>query len=108
MNLYQRMILGVAAVVIAVMTIFPPWVFVLQRPELPRVERFAGYYPIWQSNTPTDQDALTRLFQVAARPSFVSIRIDTTRLGIQIVAVLLVTLLLVVLLKSRNAEPEKT
>jgi hypothetical protein len=102
MNLYQRIVLAVAAVVIAGMTLFPPWVFVFQHPERARVERFAGYYPIWRSNTPTDQGALASLFQVNVRLTFFSIRIDTTRLGIQIAAVLLVTILLAVLLKSRN------
>ena len=105
MNLPQRIILGLGAVAIATMASYPPWLFVHQYPDLPRIERFAGYYPIWRSNNPTDLTALNDMFQVSGfmgKLMFYSIRVDTTRLGIQIAAVLLVTVLLTVLFRQKS------
>ena len=103
MNLPQRIILALGALAIAGMALFPPWLFVLQYPDL-RIERFAGYYPIWRSNTPTDLRALNEMFQVSGSMGhlmFYSIKVDTTRLYIQIAAVLLVTILLTILFRRK-------
>jgi len=104
MNLSQRILLALAALALAVMTLYPPWIFVFQPPGSPRIERFAGYYPIWQSNAPTDLAALKDLFNVPANVNtplmFFSIEVDKTRLGVQILAALLVTILLAVLLRA--------
>jgi len=107
-NLPQRITLGVGVIAIAVMALFPPWLFTYQTRVLPLRERFAGYYPIWRSNTPSDPTALMQMFSIDdprfADLSLFSIKLDTTRLGIQIVAALLVTLLLAAILKSRNVQ----
>ena len=104
MNLPQRITLALGAVAIAAMALFPPWLFVHQYPEDPRIERFAGYHPIWRANNPTDLTALNDMFQVSGfmgELMYYSIRVDTTRLSIQIAAVLLVTVLLTVLFRRK-------
>ncbi len=103
-NPYQRIVLGLGVIAIAIMALFPPWMFTYQRPGGPRADRFAGYLPIWQSNTPSDIRSLQQMFSVplSAQMQWFSIRLDTTRLGIQIAATLIVTLLLTALLKSKG------
>lgn len=79
MNPYQRMVLAVSAAVIAIMCLFPPWLHVDQFPTRARIEQPIGYRPLWRV------PEITR---------FTTARIDTTRLGIQIVAAVMVTLML--------------
>ena len=102
LNFPQRIVLGLGAAAIAAMTLFPPWVFVFQHPL--KTERFAGYYPIWRSNTPTDLSALLKLFGLSESSAYdlvvFSIKLDVTRLSIQIVGALLITVLLAALLRT--------
>lgn len=103
MNLPQRIVLAAGAMLIAIMALFPPWIVVFQGRI--HAERFAGYSPIWQANTPTDTNALARIFGLDVQltnPLLFSIRLDSARLAVQIGAVFLVTILLCALLKSKR------
>lgn len=57
------------AIIVSIVAFFPPWTLVYRYDEL-RIERFAGYHPIWSSNAPTDSAALSRLLsrRVRCRP----------------------------------------
>lgn len=113
MNIWQRIILGCAAVALAVMIAYPPWFFDYRydAPNYSRggqniqAQRFAGYYPLWEANTPSDQSLLASMFgvpyQQAALHSF-TIRIDTARLSIQIVGLILGTIVLFVMLRGAS------
>lgn len=114
MNTSQRIVLFVGAIVIGVMTLLSPWNYVydypgnrayLNRPAY-RAERFAGYYPLWQANTPTDPTYLASLFSIPAdeRSSlqYFSLRLNTTRLGVQLVAAVLISGILIILTTSRR------
>ena len=97
MNFPQKIVLAVSAIVFTLMAMFPPWYFAFQERTTKLGERFAGYHPIWQANTPTDSAALSEVFSTEFgydELAYFSIRLDTTRLGIQIVATVIVTLLL--------------
>jgi hypothetical protein len=104
-NNLQRITLGLSATIVIAMVLFPPWIYTFQ-PDFEysvRVERFAGYNPIWKSNAPTDVAPLLQLFSADPRYAHLvqfSIRIDTVRLGIQIGGMLLVVLLLLILLRG--------
>jgi hypothetical protein len=92
----QRVVLVLGAGVILMMALFPPWTFVYNYEQL-RIERFAGYHAIWMSNSPTDSTTLSKLLSVDVPPAdlaLVTMKIDTTRLTIQIVAIILVALLI--------------
>ena len=105
----QRIVLGLGATAITAMSLFPPWTFVFKANDL-RIERFAGYHPIWLSNAPTDSAALSRLlsFDVGYGDlALVTMKIDTTRLAIQIIAVIIVTVLIYSLLKG-EPKPART
>lgn len=108
MNPSQRIVLMLGAIAIAIITLCPPWIFVFQGGAL-KSERFAGYHPIWQANTPTDASSLAEIFSL--HPNMVhehrelfSIRIDSTRLTIQIVGVLLITFLVTAFLKQKSMQ----
>ena len=112
MNLAQRLVLAMGAMAIAAMALLPPWNFVytypgdkryLNRPAY-QAERFAGYYPMWKSNTPTDQSHLAALFSIPAdeRSSlqYFSIELNTKKLLVQLSGAILMTIVLTVLTKS--------
>jgi hypothetical protein len=110
MNKLQRLILASGLVVTFLMLAFPPWISVyhFQRPfrEIKDVlmERPAGYYPLW-GNVPTNEAYLSQLFLMEVKPEqlqYFSVRLDTTRLTIQILAVLILTSLFLVLTKQRR------
>lgn len=83
------------------MALFPPWVLVFEGPS--HTKRFAGYHPLWESNTPTDEAALAKLFSMeVAHPKYFSIEVDVARLTIQIVTLLIVTIFLVVVLNNQK------
>jgi len=95
-NFYQHIPLTMGALAIALSALFPPWKFVFRDRDL-RIERFAGYHPIWLSNAPTDQTALSKILSIDISYGdlgLVSAEIDTTRLIIQIAAIIIVTLLI--------------
>ena len=115
MSRAQRIVLGVGAIAIAAMALFPPWNYVydfpgddryIDRPAY-RSERFAGYHALWQANTVTDQTHLASLFFIPTdeRSSlqYFSMCLSTTRLGVQLGAALAMTATLTVLLKSNRS-----
>lgn len=118
MSVPQRVVLIFAALLVSVMALMPPWRFVydfpgdefharaLARQPAYKAERFAGYYAIWQSNTPTDQTYLADLFSIPiddrSGMQYFSMKIDKDKLWIQLGVTLIVTALLVVILKPRN------
>lgn len=123
-NLSQRIVLGVAAVFIAVIILFPPWNYVYsfpgehlyQRPfPAERSERPAGYHWLFGQHIPTDITYLTWMFDIKPnveyqgvtvvqfnRLEYFSLKIDKDRLWIQLGGVLVITLLLGFLLKTRK------
>src|SRR5262245_14108574 len=117
MNRTQRIVLIVAALAIGVMTLLPPWNFVYDFPGSPnlrgyvreqpfKAERFAGYHPIWQDNTPTDETKIASIFSLPVDAStslqYFSMRVNTTRLWIQVGAVFAIALLTVGATSSRR------
>ena len=107
MNLAQRIILIIAALGIAAMMIFPPWVFVYDVPREKRVERFAGYHLISAQHDPQDLAQLTYLFSLNPtdddiRLRYFAIHVDGMRLFVQVSLTLVPTLLIVFILKSRT------
>lgn len=107
-TLSQRITLTVGALAIGIAALFPPWKFVYRFEGL-RIERFAGYHPIWLSNAPTDQAALSKILSIEISSSdlgLVSAEIDTTRLTIQIVAIMIVTLLVSLILSGIRKSPK--
>lgn len=77
MNPYQRIVLASGAFVVAVMCLFPPWLFVDQFPNRGRIERPVGYRPVWKA---------------PETGRFTTMRINGTQLGIQIVGTAMMTL----------------
>lgn len=119
MNLSQRVVLIVAVLAIALMVVFPPWLFVYDFPGEDRTmyrhggripsyytTRFAGYHLITSANTPSNIGYLVNVFSL--EPStplrFFSMRIDKDRLWIQLGGTLAIALILTALLKSRKPE----
>lgn len=102
MNIYQRVVLMFGAIAVTALALFPPWSFVFQQRSV-RMERFAGYYPIWHSNAPTDAAALSKLFSTTVGLNdlpFFSIRLDITRLSVQLIATVIVSLILCMILSK--------
>ncbi len=111
-NFRQRIVLAVGATAIALMAMFPPWYFTLESGSTKFGSPFAGYHAIWQANTPTDTTALSEIFQYPVEEddlSYFSVRLDTTRLGVQIAATVMVMLLLCAILhgKPQTRSPAK-
>lgn len=97
MNFKQRAMLRVSAIAIALMALFPPWYITFQIENTKLGQRFAGYHPIWQANTPTDSQLLSAWFSQSVSSDllqYFSIHIDTTRLIIQISVTVVIVLLL--------------
>lgn len=105
----------VSFVVILGMALFPPWSFVFDPPAilkgLVKAERPAGYHLLFTDHSPQDQDQLLRVFNLTPKPweqtilslqSF-STRIDTSRLAVQIGAVVLLGAILYLALGKAKA-----
>jgi len=110
MNFSQRIVLAVGAMAITLMALFPPWYFTLESGSTKLGSRFAGYHPLWRANTPTNTTALSELFQYPVQYdelSYFSVRLDTTRLTIQMAATLIVMLLLCAILHGRPPQTKK-
>lgn len=121
MNLVQRIVLAVGFLAIFGMGLFPPWVFVYNYPGFntihgERSERPAGYHSIFGQHVPQDQTSLVTLFNINVnaeprgpyvperdRLQFFSLRIDWTRLTIQMVVAVILTSLLYLAARSRPA-----
>jgi hypothetical protein len=121
MSTKQRVVLIAASVVVLGMVLFPPWLFVLDMPAhrssttrsefgagssssygREHAERPAGYHSLFGQHVPADESESARLFSTDVSLRYVSMRIDRTRLEIQIGAVLLLNAILYFVLR-RNA-----
>ena len=116
MSIGQRVVLTISFLLLLVTVLFPPWIFVYSpssevRHVYVRSERPAGYHLLTGTHIPQDQTQLLQIFnltpeghigQFVTLQSF-STRIDTTRLLVQIFAVLLLTAILYVVV--RTAKP---
>ena len=91
MNLAQRIVLIVGFLLILSMSLFPPWKRIYINPAdatTPHFEAAAGYHLILRNQS-------TGSF-------YAMLRIDTTRLGVQFVAVLVLIALLYLILRPNN------
>jgi hypothetical protein len=113
MNSRQRIVLGIAVVVVAFVALFPPWIYVyhydppfrVRGQQEQRAERPAGHHSIWSSAVPTDQTALIQLFSIQperASLQYFSMRLDKDKLWLEIGGTLAVSALLCLLLKDRK------
>ena len=106
MNLAQRVVLIAGFVIILVMVLFPPWLFIFKHPALPQSERPAGYHLIFNQGSPEDQQELMRLFAVRspqmAQLQYFSVRIDNTRLSVQLIGTLLLIAILFFILGNKR------
>lgn len=106
MSFLQRVSLTTGGVVILGMALFPPWLFVYRYPEIPPIERPAGYHSLFGQHVPQDQQQVARLFGATTGGPiirFISLRIDITRLAVQILATILLTSLLYLATRPRKA-----
>jgi hypothetical protein len=108
-NLPQRIVLALGALIIAGMVLFPPWLFVFQPSEggmaetFPKMTRPAGYHLLFSPHVVEDQTELAHVFSLPILPlRYFSVVIDTDRLLVQLGGALTITVLLTVLLKSRK------
>ena len=116
MNAPQKFVLIVGFLLVLSMALFPPWTFVFDKPEssfrggdvasshgTEHVERPAGYHLVFGQHVPQDETRLNALFGREVEIQYISTRIDTSRLTIQIIAVLLlVGILYLVLYAARR------
>jgi len=111
-NLPQRIVLAGAAIIIAGMILFPPWLFIYDPPKdylyVHKTIRPAGYHLLFARHVAEDQTELARIFGLPPkdydlqRLNWFSMVIDKDRLMIQLGGVLAITVLLVLLLKARK------
>lgn len=117
MNIAQRVALGLGASAILVMAIFPPWRYILDHPDkdLGRTERDAGYHCVFNDNMPTDLTAVNGVFGIQPTSyqignqtfshlvplRFFSIRMDTSRLLVQLAVVAVLCLMLCLMFSRR-------
>jgi hypothetical protein len=108
MNPSQRIVLILAFLAILGMALFPPWTFIYDEPEAKRVERPAGYHLIFGQYAPENLDQLKAQFGL--RPDyhtalqFFSIRIDGTRLFVQISTTMVLTSILYLALRRKPSD----
>ena len=108
MTPHQRLVLIFGLLLMAAMAVFPPWLYVHNRPAIPgrqidrggriiggepaqHSERPAGYHLLVGTHIPQDQSELARLFGLEVNNTaleYFSLRIDVQRLIIQMVAAL--------------------
>jgi hypothetical protein len=99
MNLPQRIVLIFAFLVILAMTLFPPWKRIYNYPAEygdymnPHMEQSAGYHLIIRDQS--------------SGSAYAILHIDTTRLGVQFIGVLISTCLLFVILRSSQKEQRR-
>jgi len=103
-------VLAVATLIMAVIFLFPPWLFVFSPPKesiYQPATRAAGYHLILSPHRVTDSATLSQIF-VLGNPriplSVFTIVIDRERLIVQVGGLLIITALLTVLLKDRKAD----
>jgi hypothetical protein len=112
-NLLQRIVLALGAIIIAGMALFPPWLFIFDPPQYAaeafhKTTRPAGYHLLFSPHVAEDQTELARVFNLPPKwhdlhsPSHFSVVIDKDRLTVQLGGVLAITVLLTFLLKSKK------
>jgi len=108
MNRSQKIILITSAVIIAIMFLFPPWLFVFNPPKegiYQPATRPAGYHLILSAHRPMDQVKLSEIFALGFPKvplSVFTVMLDWRRLAVQVVGVLVVTILLTTALKAKK------
>jgi hypothetical protein len=108
MNVAQRLTLIAGFFAILGMTLFPPWTYLYNPPRLDRMERPAGYHFLFSDHTPRDQQRLIEIFNLGSNNRalqglrFFTIRIDTTRLTVQIAATLILITILYLAFRSHS------
>jgi hypothetical protein len=122
MNLAQRIVLIVAFVVILGIALFPPWVYIYSYPgccggviHAEHSERPAGYHLIFGQHVAQDPTYLVALFNINTegpkapriperdRLEFFALRIDGTRLMVQLGVAIILTAILYLALRLRPA-----
>lgn len=109
MNLPQRIVLVLGIIVVAGITLFPPWIYVRRVSAIGNFgevyqERSGGYHAIWTS-APSDQAELARLFSITepeAVPGTFAARIDQSRLGFELIGAVIIAALLCVIFKDKK------
>jgi hypothetical protein len=80
------------------MIIFPPWVIAFDPPtsiaRLVRAERPAGYHLLFGNHIPEDPTEINRMFGQFWGFEYYSVRLDSARLFIQFVGLLILTVIL--------------
>ena len=113
MNRPQRILLAIGACLIAAMTLFPPWVLIYNPNEdvldVQKATRPFGYHFVFSQSVPEDRTELARIFGLNTNTkqvemSFFSTAIDTQRIILQIVGVVIVSMLLVLLFRTRSKD----
>jgi hypothetical protein len=110
MNLLQRIVLIVSFICITITAVFPPWVYVHYAFNQTPVERAAGHYLLFDNRVPEDVTQLAKLFalnpvEFDTQLRFFAMRVDATRLSIEVSVTLLLTLMLFFIL---NTKPPKS
>lgn len=95
------------------MVLFPPWIYVFDPPadlrhNLVKAERPAGYHLLFTDHAPQDQRQLLTIFSLTPEPweqpyltlLVFSVRLDAGRLTVQLGAVVLMTIILYLALRS--------
>lgn len=116
MNIAQRLILAIGGVAVALMALFPPWLYVYNYDPVNQdrgfsaqlIERPAGYHAIWGPHVPTDSTALGTMFSVTVERyypdrldlKYFSMKLDKDRFWIQIVGVVLASAFFYFLLRK--------
>jgi hypothetical protein len=96
MNVPQRIALFIGAIVIFFMILYPPWLFVFDQPRFIRISRPVGYHSILFDHSPSDAGALVQMFSIDAAWTsqilmFTTMKIDSTRLIVQVGGTLIIT-----------------
>lgn len=105
MTTLQRAMLLVGLLIVVALCLMPPWSYQYRRLGK-EIDRSAGYHFIAAPPEPNDQSALAAQFGIGpdlAYPHFFSARVDTLRLGIELLAAAGLTAFCVIATKRRPA-----
>ncbi|WP_424319242.1 hypothetical protein [Candidatus Methylomirabilis sp.] len=110
LNRTQRVILGVGGCLLLVTLLYVPWVYTVDAGGGVHLQRNAGYRLLFQPPNPYGAVRIGMVYEVGER--FVIVKIDTTRVLLQLAAIVTGTALLMFLFSHRNlftqSLPEKT
>lgn len=108
MNRHQRIVLGIATCIMALIILFPPWLFVFNPPPegiYRPATRPAGYHLLLSPHRAMDSAQLSQIFALGLPKvplSLFTVVIDKERLTIQTVGLLIIATLLIILLKDKR------